>query len=82
MSITFDELLESVDLLTDQQAQQLKQRLDERIIVAKQENSQERLRMFQDVFAVFREGLSEQDLHEMIALMNEEFISLDNADNL
>lgn len=76
--VDMDDLFERVSQLSFAQRQQLRDRMDkldndDGIIHAKG-TPEERLKALREGFAKFREGLSEEELDEMVAAMNEEYI--------
>jgi hypothetical protein len=74
MSMTFEELLESVDLLTNQEAHQLRLRLDERLSPLHQDSVEDRLQQFRMIFSGLRAELDDNALSEMVLAINEEHI--------
>ena len=71
--MTFDEVLQAVDLLSEEERHQLRQYLD-KLSIGIAHTIEERIRQMDAAAAAIREDLTPSQLAEMTAAMNEEYI--------
>ena len=71
--MSLDELMKAVDRLTGEELRQLREHIDYRRRTHKF-TPEERIQMLEEAADAIREGLTQKELDEMIAVMNEEYI--------
>lgn len=74
--MTFEEVLQVVDQLNDEERQRLHQYLDQQAqsIKAHPLSAEERIQRLNAAMDAMRDGLSQEELDEMTAAMNEDYI--------
>lgn len=68
--MSLEQLLHQIDQLTGDELRQLQEHIERR----RREAAEERVRAFDEVVAALREGLTEQEIEEIIAAINAEYI--------
>lgn len=74
--MTFEEVLQVVDQLNDEERQRLHQYLDQQVHPL---SAEERIRRLNAAMDAMRDGLSQEEIDEMTAAMNEKYI--ENVDD-
>lgn len=74
--MTFDDLIFAVDQLTPEQLAQLQTHIAQRFLREKVHpiSADERIRLLREAAAIIREGLSVDELADMIEAMNAEYV--------
>lgn len=70
--MTLNELIRAIDALSDDEREQLRDYINQPRTVSL--TAEERIQALREASAAIREGMTEAELGEMIAAMNEEYI--------
>lgn len=70
--MTLDELMKAVDTLSGEELRQLRDYVNQRH--AHKFSPEQRIQMLDEASNAIREGMTQEELDEMIAVMNEEYV--------
>ena len=70
--MTLDELIKAVDTLSGEELRQLRDYVNSRPLY--ELSPEQRIQMLDEASQAIREGLTQEELNEMTAVMNEEYI--------